>query len=204
MHDTTDATAAKKAIRANVRALRAQIAPADRAAKSAIIYDRLWRFVDAHRTPPHIVGVYSAFADEVDLHDFIARCYGAGIQVAFPCMDLKTNLTQPMYMREVAETDYAQGNAPFVTKPLARFAPDAEELHDFPVVAPEAINLLVTPLVAFDDANKRLGYGGGNYDRYLPLLAPGTPVFGVAFAEQRIDHIPCEAHDKPLDIVVWA
>ena len=45
----------------------------------------------------------------------------------------------------------------------------------------------------------RLGYGGGNYDRFLPEAASMTAfVAGVAFEEQRVDRVSTEPHDLPL------
>lgn len=68
----------------------------------------------------------------------------------------------------------------------------------------EALDMAVVPLVAFDRTGARLGYGGGCYDRYLPTVAPGRPIVGIAFDEQRVDHVPTDAHDLPLPNIVSA
>ena len=44
---------------------------------------------------------------------------------------------------------------------------------------------MVVPLVAFDDAGRRLGYGGGNYDQLLPRLRADAVVIGIAFDEPK-------------------
>lgn len=77
-------------------------------------------------------------------------------------------------------------------------------LSDCMPVLPSEIDAVVAPLVAFDDAGMRLGYGGGNYDRFLVQLKPEALVCGVAFAEQRAARIPTEPHDKPLPRIVVA
>lgn len=64
--------------------------------------------------------------------------------------------------------------------------------------------MIVVPLVAFDQTGARLGYGGGCYDRYLPMLSPACQIIGIAFDEQRINHVPTYAHDLPLPNIISA
>ena len=64
--------------------------------------------------------------------------------------------------------------------------------------------MVVVPLVAFDRTGARLGYGGGCYDRYLPILSLACQIVGIAFDEQRVDHVPTDAHDLPLPNIVSA
>jgi 5-formyltetrahydrofolate cyclo-ligase len=59
---------------------------------------------------------------------------------------------------------------------------------------------LFVPLLAFDRAGRRLGYGGGFYDRTLPLLAHAFTV-GCAFAAQELDEVPASHHDARLHAV---
>ena len=68
-------------------------------------------------------------------------------------------------------------------------------------VVPE---VLIVPLVAFDRAGNRLGYGGGFYDRTLEGLrgVRRTIAIGFAYAAQETDAIPLEATDQPLDAIV--
>ena len=66
-------------------------------------------------------------------------------------------------------------------------------------------DVLLVPLLAFDDAGYRLGYGGGFYDLTLAALraAGGQPLaVGCAFAAQRLDALPFDATDQRLDWVV--
>jgi 5-formyltetrahydrofolate cyclo-ligase len=61
-------------------------------------------------------------------------------------------------------------------------------------------DVCIVPLLAFDRAGYRLGYGKGFYDR---LLAPlSLPTIGLAFALQEIDTVPHAPHDIPLDWIV--
>ena len=64
--------------------------------------------------------------------------------------------------------------------------------------------ILIVPLVAFDDRGGRLGYGGGFYDRTLELLRSkrATMAVGFAFDAQQADELPLEPTDQPLNMVV--
>jgi 5-formyltetrahydrofolate cyclo-ligase len=56
--------------------------------------------------------------------------------------------------------------------------------------------------VAFDETGARLGYGGGYFDRLLPMLRADCARIGVAFDEQVLSEIPAEEHDAHVDVVV--
>ena len=58
--------------------------------------------------------------------------------------------------------------------------------------------LLLVPLLAFDRSGRRLGYGGGYYDRTLQRLGAGTRAIGCGFAAQEVDRVPTETHDQRL------
>lgn len=111
-----------------------------------------------------------------------------------------------MQFRAVSRAQFEAGTAPFVAKPLRSFAPDDPELAAFPLVEPEQVDVAVCPLVAFDAAGNRLGYGGGNYDGFLARVRPDALVAGVGFAEQEVPMgaIPLESHDLPLPRIVSA
>lgn len=151
------------------------------------------------------VGVYSAFPEEVSLDDFIAHLYQQGINVAFPCM-IKDSwscnaVEQTMEMRLVDAAAYSAQSVPFLLHPLTSYKHESTELEMFPYIPAEELAMMVVPVVAFDSHNNRLGYGGGNYDRYLTQLSTNCRKIGVAFAEQQVGFIPAEAHDIPLPIL---
>ncbi|MEL6576003.1 MAG: 5-formyltetrahydrofolate cyclo-ligase [Pseudomonadota bacterium] len=65
--------------------------------------------------------------------------------------------------------------------------------------------VLIVPLVAFDSAGYRLGYGGGFYDRTLERLRaqdPDTRAIGFAYAAQELSALPLEPTDQQLDKVI--
>lgn len=73
---------------------------------------------------------------------------------------------------------------------------------------PRAMDLVVLPLVGFDDRCNRLGQGGGHYDRAFAFLTHrrlrhgGPRLVGLAFECQRVDVLPHRDWDIPLDAVV--
>lgn len=160
------------------------------------------------------IALYSAFEDEVNLSCLARQCYEAGLRVAFPCMNPRNEPhamcmrlvsgVHAMCMREVRERSWAACSAPFLANPLLRLPVDDERLVDFPIIDPETIEAIVVPLVAFDEAGRRLGYGGGNYDSFLPFVSPQCLVVGVAFCEQHVERLPAESHDLALPTIVYA
>ncbi len=65
--------------------------------------------------------------------------------------------------------------------------------------------VILVPLVAFDRAGHRLGYGAGYYDRTIARLkAMGEPVqvVGVGYSQQEVEAIPTGAHDQKMDMIV--
>jgi 5-formyltetrahydrofolate cyclo-ligase len=66
----------------------------------------------------------------------------------------------------------------------------------------EKISTIFLPGLAFDLKGNRLGQGGGWYDRALKSLPPGVLRVGVCFDFQIIEHVPCEAHDQRVEVIV--
>jgi len=66
----------------------------------------------------------------------------------------------------------------------------------------DEIDVVVVPGVAFDKRGYRIGYGGGYYDNFLPKLKAEAKKIAVAFEMQLIDHIPAEAHDVKVDMII--
>lgn len=88
-----------------------------------------------------------------------------------------------------------------VRKPAEELETD---LHGIPAprpqlrsIAPEHLDLLFVPGLAFTSAGHRLGYGGGYYDRFLPRCPQATFV-ACAFPEQIVGELPLEGHDLPV------
>lgn len=177
-----------------------------RTVKSAVICARLVELLDRlDAAAPHTVAAYAAMGSEVDPAAFAAAAAKRGWRVAYPCMLSAIDAAacgQRMCMRAVAAADAS--SAPFIGHPTRAFAATDIDSSRFPIVPAEALDMIVVPLVAFDRAGARLGYGGGCYDCYLSTLSPACQIIGIAFDEQRVDHVPTDAHDLPLPHIISA
>ena len=65
-------------------------------------------------------------------------------------------------------------------------------------------DILLIPLVGYDDNLNRLGYGGGFYDRYIKKIEKIKKVIkiGLAFSYQNLKSVPINQHDKKLDFII--
>ena len=177
-----------------------------RAAKSAVACARLVELMESSGAAgQRTVAVYAAMGSEVDPAAFAAAAVAHGWRVAYPCMLSASDAAacgQRMCMRAVAAGDVS--TAPFIAHPTRPFAATDIDSDRFPIVPAKALDMIVVPLVAFDRTGARLGYGGGCYDRYLPAVASECQIVGIAFDEQRVDHVPTDAHDLPLPNIISA
>lgn len=177
-----------------------------RAAKSAAICARLVELLgSSDPAAPHTVAVYAAMGSEADPAALAAATAKRGWRVAYPCLLSATEAAacgQRMCMRAAAAGDASV--APFIAHPTRAFAATDVDSDRFPIVPAEALDMIIVPLEAFDCTGARLGYGGGCYDRYLPTVSPACQIIGIAFDEQRVDHVPTDARDLPLPHIISA
>ena len=196
----------KAELRRAVIARRDAIELDARAAKSAVICARLVELLErVDPEAPRTVAVYAAMGSEVDPAGFAVAARERGWRVAYPCMFSASDAAtcgQRMCMRAVAAGDVSA--APFIAHPTRAFAATGIDGNRFPIVPADMLGMIIVPLVAFDQTGARLGYGGGCYDRYLPTLSASCQIIGIAFDEQRVDHVPTDAHDLPLPNIISA
>lgn len=136
---------------------------------------------------PQCVAFYWPMAGEFDLRDVVARWL------------------EPAGGRTAALPVVSAPNAPLAFHAWQPDAPMQAGRYQIPIpsralaVQPD---LLLIPCLGFDATRRRLGYGGGFYDRTLATLAPRPYTAGVAFEASRVAALPLEAHDVPLDTIV--
>lgn len=70
------------------------------------------------------------------------------------------------------------------------------------LVSEDKIDVIIVPLVAFDNKGNRMGMGGGYYDRMLKKVRKDCLVIGVAYEFQQVDELLVEEWDMPMDIVI--
>jgi 5-formyltetrahydrofolate cyclo-ligase len=174
---------AKTVLRARMRELRRAIEPSDRARRST----RLWDHVLA--LPEYgTAGVVMAFCSlpaEPDTAALLERCRTDGKRVVVPRVEGRDLVPVPI-----------GPDTPVVVSSFGVREPVG------PGVDPRTIDLVVTPGLAFTADGWRLGYGAGFYDRFLDRLRPDAVTVGVGFAEQVVDEVPHDEHDRRVDLVV--
>lgn len=132
-----------------------------------------------------VVSGFHAFASEIDCAALLAAMADAGWTTALPVVVAPR---QPLVFRRWRPGEPTEAGRWAIPVPPA----------DAPVVEPD---VLLVPLLAFDRAGYRLGYGGGFYDRTLERLRGLKPVLavGVAYSAQEVEQVPRGPEDQPLD-----
>lgn len=189
-----DLSAEKKRLRRRVLAARDGIPAAERDGRSAALCGRFARELGEGLREGAVVAGFFPLGSEVDLRLFLREAAGRGCLLALPCMVKAAH----MEFVEVGAAELDAGRLPFLARPAQSVASDDPALSGRRVFWAAELDVLAVPLVAFDAKGGRLGYGGGNYDRFLGDVRKDALVFGVAFAEQRVDAVPVEPHDVPL------
>ena len=131
-----------------------------------------------------VVAGFWPMGHEIDVRPLLRALAGRGHPL---CLPRTPKRGLPLDFRAFAFGE-AMDKGPFGT-----LQPPAEA----PALRP---GFVIVPLLAFDRAGRRLGYGGGYYDRTLAGL-PGVATLGVAFACQEMQEVPAGPFDAPLDAV---
>ena len=180
-----DKTALRQTLREQRRA-HAAMARADAAHILLQAVPALLRSCDI--APPAVVAGYHALGDEIDPSEVLVHLRALGYRTALPV------------------TQGHDAGLVFVVcddaTPMQKSSFGVMEPQAGDVVLPD---VLLVPLLGFDDDCHRLGYGAGHYDRTLADLRNDKDVFaaGLAFDMQRVQGgLPAEDHDQPLDCVI--
>ncbi len=134
------------------------------------------------------MSLYWPMRDEIDVRDLICTLAADGARTALPVM---VGADPPLVFRE-----WGAGDA-LVPQAFGVQGPAGEAR----VLVPD---IVVAPLLAFDSAGNRLGYGGGYYDRTLRALrrAGNVIAVGVGYDEQEISSVPGDTEDEILDMII--
>jgi 5-formyltetrahydrofolate cyclo-ligase len=181
--ETGEVARRKAELRERLQAWRRGLSPAEVRRRSAALTRHLLAW-------PALFGVravlaYAALAREPQTAEIVQGLRARGALVALP---------------QVFGAELVPRRAP-AGWPVGdgRLVPD---LAAEPEVPPETLDAVLVPGLGFDRAGRRLGRGGGHYDRLLARLPRGCLRVGLCFEGQWVDEVPTEPWDQRVDAVV--
>lgn len=179
---------AKRALREQVLAARDALPERLRALAAEAIADRIVALPSFAAAAAVLLTL--PIKSEWNTLPLVRAALDAGKTVVLPRVDASARMLELRVIRD----------------PVADVAPGYRGIPepglDCPVVTPDTIDWVLVPGVAFDLAGRRLGYGGGFYDRLLPLLAPGVARVAGAFDLQIVAQVPAAPHDLAVQAMV--
>lgn len=135
-----------------------------------------------------IIMCYRSFRSEADTAEVVENLFQLGKTLCFPVCE-RAGIMHAF--SPIDENSWIAGR-------MGIMEPDREKSR---LIAPENIELVICPLVAFDNQKNRIGYGGGYYDRYLPRCEKAVKI-GIAFEAQRVEKIDPDRYDRAMDIII--
>ena len=130
---------------------------------------------------------YLPYNQEVRTVPMLEQAMKDGKRVAVPkCYGEEMRF---IYMDDLSKVEKGYANIP-------------EPIADEPV-ADDKTALVLMPGMAFTKDGKRMGYGGGFYDKFL-AAEPQHPTVALCYEFQMVEDLPTEDYDIPVDCVLWA
>jgi 5-formyltetrahydrofolate cyclo-ligase len=181
-------------LRETIRTLRRATPQAERHRAARQLVNRVMS-LRLFTSAKHIAG-YLAFDGEIDPAPLLQRALEMGKQVYLPI--LAGNPQEHLVFAPYRSDTKLKPN---------RFGIPEPQIGNEELLTPQYLDLVLTPLVAFDASGTRLGMGGGFYDRTFAFLNhPGhfskPRLFGLAYELQRVDHLPRQPWDVPLQGII--
>jgi 5-formyltetrahydrofolate cyclo-ligase len=173
----------RKAKRLELLEMRMAVPSAQRDTWSAQIADHLLEQILA--SGAKIVSAYWPIRGEPELRPLLRALAEHGVRTALP---VAIALRQPLVFREWKSGDRLERGLWKIPFPA-----------DGAVVIPDVV---ISPVVGFDPANYRLGYGGGFFDRTLAILPERPLVLGVGYSMAAIPTIHPQPHDIAMSRIV--
>ena len=193
LNDLERACRDKAELRREMKSRRKALAADEKAAADAVVCEKLKTRGDIGEMVDPLdfggaLAVYLASPDEINIDPYIEYVLHAGVEVV-----------APRWNGETYELAKLKG---LDEKSLRRGPMGIREPADADVVEPKSVYAWIIPGLAFTRGGKRLGYGGGWYDRFLASAQKGAVKIGVAHPFQIVDDLPAEPHDVMLSDVV--
>lgn len=180
---------AKSEIRKEVLKARQAMTSVEIAEKSACIMKKLMSLEEYIKA--NIIMTYLDFRNEVQTEMLVTKAMSEGKQVVVPLTDLLNRKLVPSLLIDFPG-DVAPG-----TWGILEPRPDCLRPVEL-----SKIDLVIVPGVAFDLNGNRLGYGGGFYDRFLPLTRQDCVFVAPSFELQIRDNIYPSEHDFPVHYLI--
>jgi 5-formyltetrahydrofolate cyclo-ligase len=187
----TDADRDRAALRKILREKRAAITASERIAAATALIEHL-EAIPEFLTDTNIAG-YWAIAGELPLAAVFGGLRSREQRYHLPIIDEHKRMLFAQWRPGIEVVTNRYG----IPEPA-----DPAQTH----FAPDAMDVVLVPLLGFDRAGHRLGFGGGYYDRAFAFLRdlerPGKPILvGIGYALQEIERIEPQAWDVPLDYI---
>ncbi|MDP1830053.1 MAG: 5-formyltetrahydrofolate cyclo-ligase [Archangium sp.] len=184
---TLDVARWRKAQRERLLAERRVLHATGTQAAAAAIAVRLDALLDERFGPVSglILSAWWPIKGELDLRFWLTDLVARGARVALPVV---VERNAPLHFRAWTPSTRMERGVWNIPVPA-----EGEALHP---------QVTLAPLVGYDDARYRLGYGGGYFDRTLAARVPCPLAVGVGLASARLATIYPQPHDVPMDVVV--
>ncbi|HID72928.1 TPA: 5-formyltetrahydrofolate cyclo-ligase [Candidatus Micrarchaeota archaeon] len=137
-----------------------------------------------------VVMIYISVRKEVDTYELGKELLRMGKTVCAPVVDRAQRRILPYTLSRIPD-DLVDGEYNIPEPSRERGRP----------VDPLSIDVVAVPGVGFDPRGYRIGYGGGYYDRFLPLCSNALFV-GLAYEFQIVERVPKEAWDIRMDMII--
>jgi 5-formyltetrahydrofolate cyclo-ligase len=178
---------AKREVRRRVLAERDALPPAERRHLALVVAERFLALPEVESAG--VVMVFWSFGSELPTGPLLEDLHGLGKTVVLP----------RIVDGELEPRSYRPGDR------LSETAFGAFEPAGGRVLDAAEIDVVAVPAVAFDRQGRRVGYGGGYYDRFLPSTNAGAAHVGIGYALQLLavgQELPAGHFDRPVDAVV--
>jgi 5-formyltetrahydrofolate cyclo-ligase len=178
----------KVSLRAELRQMLQGIGPADHARRSS---EACARFIGtAEFKQARAVMIFLPLRYEIDAQPVALAAWQDDKIVCVPLVSHEQKHMLPVRITSLARSQMSEDHLGLMTPRRA---------EPLPI---EMLDLVVVPGLGFDATGRRIGRGGGFYDRFLAQKSFRGTTCGLAFEEQVIGEIPCREHDMPCDLIV--
>lgn len=165
----------------------------DRDVKSKMIWERL-QDTPEFKSAKSIFG-YVGVRSEVETLPYLQLAQANGKQIVLPKV-----VGQELHFFRADDLSLLTPGSFGIPEPLV--SEDATPPHLSSTCRPEVGDLILVPGLGFTRSGKRLGQGGGFFDRFLEHVPKGVFKVGLCFEVQVVPAIPEESHDLPVDFLV--